>query len=209
MFRFQNLKHPYTFIKKNLFLDRDIYCESDCYWQYLFVHCRRRGTETTETRVVTYFAVQSVFRQYCIELEDDLRMKKCKALEGKLQSWPHWDVNLALTWRERGNHKRYVNRVCVPAKIWNEYLQIWPCHSSGGQLTFSHRSSRVRSQANSCGICGGQSGTRRGFFRVLRFPLPILIPPVTIYSSIIRCSYNRPISDQCTKRTQSHTTPGH
>jgi hypothetical protein len=36
---------------------------------------------------------------------------------------------------------------------------------------------RVRSQVRSCGICGGQSGIRAGFLRVLRFPLPILIPP--------------------------------
>jgi hypothetical protein len=38
---------------------------------------------------------------------------------------------------------------------------------------------RVRSQVRSCGICGGQSGAGAGFLRVLRFTLPILIPPTT------------------------------
>jgi hypothetical protein len=33
------------------------------------------------------------------------------------------------------------------------------------------------------GICGGQSGTRAGFLQVLRYPLPILIPPNAPYSS--------------------------
>jgi hypothetical protein len=36
---------------------------------------------------------------------------------------------------------------------------------------------RFRVQLRSCGICGGHSGTGAGFLRVLRFPLPILIPP--------------------------------
>jgi hypothetical protein len=43
---------------------------------------------------------------------------------------------------------------------------------------------RVRHQVWSCVICGGQSGTGAGFLRVLRLPLPILIPPtapVVIY----------------------------
>jgi hypothetical protein len=32
-------------------------------------------------------------------------------------------------------------------------------------------------------ICGGQSGTRAGVLRVLRFPLPILIPLTAPHSS--------------------------
>jgi hypothetical protein len=36
---------------------------------------------------------------------------------------------------------------------------------------------RVRSRVWSSGICGGQSGPGAGFLRVLRFPLPIFIPP--------------------------------
>jgi hypothetical protein len=42
---------------------------------------------------------------------------------------------------------------------------------------------RVRTQLRSCGICCGQSGTGAGFLRVLRFPLPIRIPPVAPHSS--------------------------
>jgi hypothetical protein len=35
---------------------------------------------------------------------------------------------------------------------------------------------RVRVWA-ACGVCGGQSGNVAGFLRVLRFPLPVIIPP--------------------------------
>jgi hypothetical protein len=37
---------------------------------------------------------------------------------------------------------------------------------------------RVRVRA-ACGVCGGQSGTGAGFLRVLRFSLPIIIPPIS------------------------------
>jgi hypothetical protein len=36
---------------------------------------------------------------------------------------------------------------------------------------------RVRARVSSSGICGGQSGAWAGFLRVLRFPLPVFIPP--------------------------------
>jgi hypothetical protein len=50
---------------------------------------------------------------------------------------------------------------------------------------------RVRARVWSCGICGGQSGAGAV---VLRFPLPIFIPPIAPQSpsSIIWRLYNRP-----------------
>jgi hypothetical protein len=42
---------------------------------------------------------------------------------------------------------------------------------------------RVRAQVKSCVICCGRSDTGAGFLRVLRFPLPILIPPTSPHSS--------------------------
>jgi hypothetical protein len=53
-----------------------------------------------------------------------------------------------------------------------------------------------------------KSGTEAAFLRVLRFPLPILIPLTPPHSSsIIRSQYNRPVSGRRTKWTQSHPTP--
>jgi hypothetical protein len=48
-------------------------------------------------------------------------------------------------------------------------------------------------RVQSCGICGGQSGAGAGCLRVLRFPLPIFIPPISPQSPITWGWYNRPV----------------
>jgi hypothetical protein len=42
---------------------------------------------------------------------------------------------------------------------------------------------RVRALVTSCEISDGQSGTGAGFLRVIRFLLPISIPPIALQSS--------------------------
>jgi hypothetical protein len=67
---------------------------------------------------------------------------------------------------------------------------------------------RVRAKVTSCGICAWQISTGAGFLPVLRFPLPILIPPTAPHSSSILWGwYNRPKSGRRTKWTQSHPAP--
>jgi hypothetical protein len=70
---------------------------------------------------------------------------------------------------------------------------------------FSTAAARVQAPIRSCGICGEQSDTGTGFLRVLRFPLPILIPPIAPQLSFIIWGwYNKPNSGRSTKWTQSH-----
>jgi hypothetical protein len=68
---------------------------------------------------------------------------------------------------------------------------------------------RVRAQVRLCGICDGRSGAGASFLWVLRFPLPILIPPNSSYSSssIFWGWYSRPKCVRRTKWPQSHPTP--
>jgi hypothetical protein len=47
---------------------------------------------------------------------------------------------------------------------------------------FPTAAARVRVRVWSSGICGGQSDDGGGFLRVLRFPLPIFIPPNSPFS---------------------------
>jgi hypothetical protein len=57
---------------------------------------------------------------------------------------------------------------------------------------------QVRAQVKSCGICDEQSGIGAGSHRVLRFPLPILIPPTAPHPSA-------EAGGRSAKWTQSHT----
>jgi hypothetical protein len=56
-----------------------------------------------------------------------------------------------------------------------EVLGERPRHSSSGGVPTA--ADRVRARVWSSGIYGRQNGARAGFLRVLRFPLPIFIPP--------------------------------
>jgi hypothetical protein len=100
--------------------------------------------------------------------------------------------------------------MCSIQLFYNYRIMIW---RGRGMWPVNHRlptaASRVRNQVMSCGIYGGQSGTGAGFLLVLRFPLPILIPPTAPHSSssVIRGWYNRPVNGRRSKWTQSHLTP--
>jgi hypothetical protein len=60
---------------------------------------------------------------------------------------------------------------------------------------FPTAAARALTRVSICGICGEQSWAGAAFLRVLRFPLPIFIPPITPQSpsSIIWGWYNRAI----------------
>jgi hypothetical protein len=47
---------------------------------------------------------------------------------------------------------------------------------------------RILSKVKSCWIYGGQSCTEAGYLRILRFPLPVLLPPAAPHSLIILSS---------------------
>jgi hypothetical protein len=108
--------------------------------------------------------------------------------------------------------KRKVNKYIhilsqsAPLRIYNycnyESVINWayrPCRSSDGWSLSSHR-------VVSCGICGGRSGSRAGFLRVLQFPLPI-IPPLLHTHHHLRTEAD--IIDQIMADVQSGLSPLH
>jgi hypothetical protein len=86
----------------------------------------------------------------------------------------------------------------------SQFLPVSVCISV---FIYFKLATRVRSRVWSSGICGGQSGAGAGFLRVLRFPLPIFIPPSAPQSPspIIWGWYNRP-EVAAVQGTQSHPT---
>jgi hypothetical protein len=74
------------------------------------------------------------------------------------------------------------------------------CNGRALAQAVSRRLPTAAARVRSCGISGGQSGTGADLLRVLRFPLPIRIPPTAPHSSafIIWGWYNRSIRGRST-----------
>jgi hypothetical protein len=78
---------------------------------------------------------------------------------------------------------------------WNEGMKLGRAIAQAVSRWLPTAAARVRAQVWSCGVCGGQSGAGARFLRVLRFPLPIFIPPISPQSpsSNIWGWYSRPV----------------
>jgi hypothetical protein len=129
---------------------------------------------------------------------------------------------ISLQRARRAVYIRHTLSSCFPLKFYTnqgrqpygtimlcQYTYVWVGRAMAETVSrwLSTASARVRAHVRSCGICGGQSGTGAGFLPVLRFPLPIIIPPTAPHSSVTRAWYNGPVSGRSTKWTQSRPTP--
>jgi hypothetical protein len=103
------------------------------------------------------------------------------------------------------SHKRYAVDVEVRRAMKIETEVFWdmpPCSVTEIYKRFGE--TYCFHLQGTCWICGQPSGTGVGLLRVLRFPLPILIPPTAPHSSYINQGrYNKPVSGRRTKWTVS------
>jgi hypothetical protein len=75
--------------------------------------------------------------------------------------------------------ERYSSTGKMEAQRFSEtYLNLGRAIAQSVNRQLPTAAARVRGRVKSRGIYGGQSGTGAGFLRVLRFPLPIRIPPI-------------------------------
>jgi hypothetical protein len=68
--------------------------------------------------------------------------------------------------------------VCLMSHTFHIILCLGRAVAQAASRWLPTEAARVRVRASS-GVCGGQSGTGAGFLRVLQFPLPIIIPPIS------------------------------
>jgi hypothetical protein len=134
-----------------------------------------------------------------------LFLQSCKSTRmNKLQAVLSFIRNNHDSWSEMNvSGKKVYYDICAPIVTRNFFRGRAIALAASPWLPTA--ASRLRSQVKSCGICGGQKYARAGFLPVIRFLLPVLIPPTAPHSSsIIQGWYNRPISGRRTKWTQSH-----
>jgi hypothetical protein len=110
--------------------------------------------------------------------------------------WLNFSLSVIMKSRRSGPYVSYLS-YCSNTLVKIKDMVIYGYEGSAIAQAVSRwlptAAARIRSRVWSSGICGGQSGAGAGFLRVLRFPLPIFIPPIAPQSPspIIWGWYNR------------------
>jgi hypothetical protein len=139
----------------------------------VFINCRQTNLLTTQIRKDRRF-------QEHMEMSD--RPLTC--------SWPWSDSYL-----DEPNYHLFLLWVVTTVTVVQQRLRLASCScwliaiprtcagdKLGNRTEFSYKQvdlSNLIKHIPVLGICGGQSGAGVGFLRVLRFPLPIFIPPIS------------------------------
>jgi hypothetical protein len=122
------------------------------------VKTRRAGGDLAGAVGIDGSALIACSSESCVRL-----VREC-IHQSKPRLWPHIHVTILRVLSSRIESKPTFGRVIALAV----------------SRRLSTAAARVRARVRSCGICGGPIGTGAGFLRVLRFPLPILIPPIAL-----------------------------